>query len=75
MGSEACSLRRTARTKPLPAIRVNLSACKYEVLRLVAAQLGWQIVGKGYTTSGDAEGEWEVRVTRDPALVTCTHGR
>ncbi|KXZ41785.1 hypothetical protein GPECTOR_284g755 [Gonium pectorale] len=33
------------RKKPPPPIRINLSSCKYEVLRIVQRKLGWKEVG------------------------------
>ncbi|KAF8057854.1 ttll6 [Scenedesmus sp. PABB004] len=39
--------RGEKRRVPPPPLRVDLSGCSYELLRLVAARLGWQLVGEG----------------------------
>ena len=36
--------RARPRAAPLPPVRIALHDCKYELLRLVAARLGWQVV-------------------------------
>eukprot|EP00878_Enallax_costatus_P040942 GHUV01047360.1.p2 GENE.GHUV01047360.1~~GHUV01047360.1.p2 ORF type:complete len:104 (+),score=19.21 GHUV01047360.1:845-1156(+) len=53
---EACKLSSISSRRPagvgkarklVPPLKVDLSSCKYELFRLIAGRLGWQLVPEG----------------------------